>query len=151
VGPVAIPTAGYNACDVSNEPHGPGSKQARRELRRQAARRRRLLLRLRQFAIVGGVLLVPALWAYEYSGPEEIVDAKVIRTQRYEHRTQDSGSHTHIRATLLIEGLSEATIQRADAYQRDQIVPVWIQRGRISGWPHFQDLAKPGEDGNTAP
>jgi hypothetical protein len=143
--------ARYHARTVPNEPGGQGSKQARREERRKAARRRRLLVRLQRLAILGGALLVPALCTYEYSGPDEVVDAKVIRTQRYEHRTPDAGSHTHIRATLLIEGLTEAKIERADGYQRNQIVPVWVQRGRITGRPHFQDIAKPGELETTDP
>jgi hypothetical protein len=45
----------------------------------------------------------------------------------------------------VIEGLSEASLDRADGYQRGQRVPVWIRRGRISGRPYFLDVVKPGE------
>ena len=36
-------------------------------------------------------------------------------------------------------------ISRLCRYERGQRVPVWIRRGRISSWPYFLDLAKPGE------
>jgi hypothetical protein len=57
----------------------------------------------------------------------------------------DRASYSHIAATLKIEGLSEANLDRADGYQRGQRVPVWIRRGRISGRPYFLDIVKPGE------
>ena len=85
------------------------------------------------------------LWAFEYSGPEELVEAEVIETRRWRHQKDDGTSHPHISATLKIEGLSEATLERADSYERGQRVLVWVRRGPISGWPYFLDVARPGE------
>lgn len=109
------------------------------------ARRRRLRRRALQSLVPLVVVLVPILWAFDCTGPEEIVKAEVIRTQRWRHITRQTGPHTHIRATLLIEGRSKTTIDQGDAYQRGQWVPVWIRRGRLSGWPYFEDLARPGD------
>jgi hypothetical protein len=121
------------------------SKQERREARRRDARRRQLKSRLRRIGIAAAVLAVPGLWALEYSGPEELVEAEVIETRRWRHQAADGTSHPHISATLKIEGLSEATLERADSYERGQRVLVWVRRGPISGWPYFLDVAKPGE------
>jgi len=121
------------------------SKQERREVRRREARRRMLKSRLRRIGIAAAVLAVPGLFVFECSGPEELAEAEVIRTRRWRHHADDGTSHPHIAATLKIEGLSEATLERADAYERGQRVLVWIRRGPISGWPYFLDVAKPGE------
>jgi hypothetical protein len=121
------------------------SKQQRREARRQEARRRQLKSRLRRVGIAAAVLVVLGLWAFEYSGPEELVEAEVIETRRWRHQADDGSSHPHIAATLKIEGLSETTLERADGYERGQRVLVWVRRGPISGWPYFLDVAKPGE------
>lgn len=123
------------------------TKQERREERRRAAHRRRTLGRLRRAGLATAILAVPALWAWERSGSQEMVDAEVVETRRWQHFAKDGTSHPHRAATLRIEGLSETTVERADSYARGQRVPVWIRRGRISGWPYFQDLAKPGETG----
>jgi hypothetical protein len=104
-----------------------------------------LVARARRAAIVVGLLAIPALWAFERSGPQEIVEAEVTETRRWRHYTAAGKSHPHLAATLQIEGLSDTTLDRADGYVRGQRVPVWIQRGRISGWPYFLDLAQPGE------
>ena len=129
---------------MSEEPAKP-SKQERRGARRRDARRRQLKSRLRRAGIAAAVLAALALWAWEYSGPEELVEAEVIQTRRWRHQKDDGTSHPHIAATLKIEGLTEATLERADNYERGQRVLVWVRRGPISGWPYFLDVAKPGE------
>jgi hypothetical protein len=121
------------------------SKRERREERRRAARRRVLASRTRRAGIAALVLAVPALWAFEHSGPQERVEAEVTETRLWRHFPQGGKPHQHVAATLQIEGLSETTLDTADGYARGQRVPVWIRRGRISGWPHFLDLVKPGE------
>jgi hypothetical protein len=121
------------------------SKQERRDARRRDARRRQLKSRLRRAGIAAAVLAALGLWAWEYSGPEELVEAEVIQTRRWRHQKDDGTSHPHIAATLKIEGLTEATLERADNYERGQRVLVWVRRGPISGWPYFLDVAKPGE------
>ena len=121
------------------------SKQERREARRQEARRQQLKKRLRRAGIAVAVLAALGLWAWEYSGPEELVEAEVIETRRWRHQADDGSSHPHISATLKIEGLRETTLKRADSYERGQRVLVWVRRGPISGWPYFLDVAKPGE------
>lgn len=122
------------------------SKRVRAERRRRVARRRRLGHRLRLSLLLGALALVPILWGIDCSGPEQIVNAEVIRTQRWRHVTQEGGLHTHIRATLLIEGRNEQVVDRADTFRRGQWVPVWIRRGPVSGWPYFQDLAQSREE-----
>jgi type VI protein secretion system component VasK len=121
------------------------SKQERRETRRRDAQRRKLKSRLRRLGIAAAVLAVLGLWVWEYSGPEELVEAEVIETRRWRHQANDGSSHPHISATLQIEGLREATLERADSYERGQRVLVWVRRGPISGRPYFLDVAKPGE------
>jgi hypothetical protein len=120
-------------------------KRERREERRRVARRRVLATRVRRGGIVALVLAVPALWAFEYSGPQEIVEAEVTETKRYRHYTANGESHPHVSATLQIEGLAEIVLDRADGHVRGQRVPVWIRRGRISGWPSFLDFAQAEE------
>jgi hypothetical protein len=121
------------------------NKQQRREQRQRVAQRRVLLARGRKLGIIAAILMIPGLWALERSGPQESVDAEVIETRRWRHTAQNGTSHPHISATLKIEGLTEAHLERADGYQRGQRVPVWIRRGRITGRPYFLDLVKPGE------
>ena len=121
-------------------------KWKRQELRERQARRKRTQKRLRLGLLLSAPLLLIALFVFEQSGSDEIVEAEVIRTRRWQHLGQ-TGSHTHIKATLSIEGLAEFNLDRADGYQRGQRVPVWIRRGRITGWIFFQDLASPGEIG----
>ncbi len=118
-------------------------KWKRQELRERQARRKRAQKRLRLGLFFSVPLLFIALLAFDQSGPDEMVEAEVIRTERWQHLGQ-SGSHTHIKATLSIEGLAEIILERADDLQRGQRVPVWIRRGRITGWISFQDLASPG-------
>lgn len=126
------------------EPTKP-SKQERREQRRRAARRRLWLRRGRRMGVATAVLAVPILWAIDRSGPQEMVDAEVTETRRQRHVTQGQKPHSHTVATILIEGLNETELDRADGYQRGQRIPVWIRRGRVSSWPYFLDLAKPEE------
>jgi hypothetical protein len=121
------------------------SKRKRREERRRAARRRVLMRRARGGGIVALLLASAGLWAFEHSGPQERVESEVTETRRWRHIPQGRKPHPHVAATLQIEGLSETTLQRADDYERGQRVEVWIRRGRISGWPYFLDVVKPGE------
>ncbi len=121
-----------------------GSKRRRSEQRRRAARLRKWRRRSIRFGLVLLILSPPALWAFDRTGPDEIVQAVVIRTSRWTHFT-NNGSHPHLRATLSLEGRTEMVIQKADDYTRGQQVPVWIRRGRLSGWPYFENLVKPGE------
>jgi hypothetical protein len=130
---------------VEEAESGKFTKQQRREQRRRAAERRVLLARGRKLGIIAAILMIPGLWALERSGPQESVDAEVIETRRWRHTAQNGTSHPHISATLKIEGLTEAHLERADGYQRGQRVPVWIRRGRITGRPYFLDLVNPGE------
>ena len=135
----------YAVTPVGGEESGRATKQQRREQRRRAAQRQLRLARARKLGIIAAILAIPGLWAFERSGPQETVDAEVIETRRWRHTAQDGTSHPHIAATLQIEGLSEASLDRADGYQRGQRVPVWIRRGRITGRPYFLDVVKPGE------
>ena len=121
------------------------TKQQRRDQRRRAGRRRRLLTRLRRMGIFAAVVAVPGLLALECFGPEEITEAEVIKTLPWRHYAADGTSHDHTTATLEIEGMSETTLRRADGYQRGQRVSVWIRRGRISAWPYFLDIVRPGD------
>lgn len=90
-------------------------------------------------------LAAPALWAFERSGPRELAEAEVTGTRHWRHTPKTGRSHRHTAAMLRIEGLDEATVDRAPDYVRGQRVPVWIRRGRLSGWPHFLALAQPAE------
>lgn len=119
------------------------SKRQRAEERRRSARWRRRRQRLVWGAIIGAVVAVPVLALLDRTGPDERVKAEVVRTHRWVHVTPGSGSHTHIRATLRIEGRNEVTVDRADGFERGQWVPVWVRRGPITGWPYFEDLAGP--------
>jgi hypothetical protein len=130
---------------VVEEESGRSTKQQQREQRRRAAEHRVLLARGRKLGIIAVILMIPGLWALERSGPQESVDAEVIETRRWRHTAQNGTSHPHTSATLKIEGLSEAHLERADGYQRGQRVPIWIRRGRITGRPYFLDVVKPGE------
>lgn len=130
---------------MEREGSGRLSKQERREQRRRQARRRTLARRTWRAGIAAAVLAIPALGAFECSGPQELVEAEVIETRRWRHVAQDGSSHPHTSAILRIEGLSETKLERADGYERGRRVPVWIRRGRITGWPHFLDVAKPEE------
>jgi hypothetical protein len=130
---------------VAEKESGKVTKQQRREQRQRAAQRRRLVTRVRRLGIIAAILAIPCAWAFDRSGPQETVEAEVTETRRWRHTAQDGTSHPHIAATLTIEGLSEFSLDRTDGYQRGQRVPVWIRRGRISGWPYFLDVVKPGE------
>jgi len=139
-----------NVNDKSDNPvsakSGKISKRQRDEDRRRVARGRALRKRVLQYSGIALVLLVPTLWTIDRSGAEVAVDATVIQTQQYPHYNETSGAHTHLRATLLVDGKSEQVIERADTYQRGQKVKVWVRKGRITGWPYFNDLVKPGEE-----
>jgi hypothetical protein len=121
------------------------SKRERRDGRRQVAHRRALMQRARRVGIVALLVAIPSLWAFEHSGSEEQTEAEVTETRLWRHFPQGGESHTHVAATIQIEGLSKARLERADDYERGQRLQVWIRRGRISGWPHFLDVVKPGE------
>ncbi len=121
------------------------SKQERRAQRRRAARLRRLRRRLGWASLIAAALGAAGLWSFDQTGPSEQVMAEVIETRRWRHVEPGGSSHPHTAATLRIEGLSETTLDRADGYIRGQRVPVWIRRGRISDWPYFRDVVRPGE------
>jgi hypothetical protein len=101
------------------------------------ARRRRFI----RATIVAVILLPAALWALDLSGPEELVEAQVLRTRFWRHRPANARPHNHTRAILIIEGLNEVNIDQADGFSRGQRVSVWVRRGRLSGYPYFQELA----------
>jgi hypothetical protein len=125
----------YRGAGVTQEQPEKLTKQQRREQRRRAGRRRRLLTRLRRMGIFAAVVAVPGLLALECFGPEEIAEAEVIKTLPWRHYAADGTSHDHTTATLEIEGMSETTLR----------VSVWIRRGRISAWPYFLDIVRPGD------
>lgn len=130
----------------SSDPRAP--KRERREARRRAASRRRRRRRLARGSVLGLVLAIPILWGIDLTGAEERVEAQVLRTHLWRHRTSPGQSHTHSDATLIIEGLNEVTVPRADTLQRGARVDVWIRRGRVSGWPYFVEMAseRPGQE-----
>ncbi len=113
------------------------SKRERQEARRSAARTRRLRTGTRRAGILAAVLLLPLLWLVDCMGPEETVQAEVLRTRLWRHVPQGGKAHSHTSATLVIEGLTEATLDRADGLARGQRFPVRIRRGRLTGWPYF--------------
>lgn len=117
------------------------SKRERREARRRQATERSRRRRLMRAGIAALVLVPIAMWVADRSGPEEIVEAQVLETRLWRHRPADGRPHTHSRAILIIEGLNEVRIDQADGFRRGQRVPVWIRRGRLSGYPYFQELA----------
>ena len=119
----------------------PISKKERREERQRAAIKRRLVKRSIWISVWGVIGLAVGLWAYDRTGPQELVQAEVIRTQQYQHVTQGAGAHSHTRATIRIEDSVEAALERAPDVQRGQKIQVWIRRGRISGRPYFQEVA----------
>ncbi len=130
---------------AAKDPKKQSKGERKKEERRRAARSRVRAARARRAAIILGVLAIPALWVFERSGAQERVEAEVTETRRWLHYTNATESHTHVAATLQIEGLSETTLERADGYVRGQRVPVWIRRGRLSNWPYFMDFAQAGE------
>jgi hypothetical protein len=131
--------------DLAEDQSKAGGKRQRAELRQRAAKQRELKTKLIRGGAIFLVAVIPALWWIDHSGSEEIVDAVVTGTQRYQHVNEISGPHTHIRATLLIDDRAEEVIQRADNYVRGQHLDVWIRRGPITGYPYFYDIVKDGE------
>jgi hypothetical protein len=124
------------------------SKRERREARQHAAsqqRRRRLLLRV---GIAALVVLPVVLWQVDRTGAEERVTAEVVEVRVWRHYPARGRSHTHQAATLEIEGLTRATLERADDLQRGQRLPVRIRRGRLSGRAYFvaRDDGAPAQD-----
>jgi hypothetical protein len=123
-----------------------GSRTSKRERRETRRRRASLHARRRRFiraGIVALVLLPAALWAFDLSGPEEIVEAQVLQTRFWRHRPANARPHNHTRAILIIEGLNEVNLDQADGLSRGQRVSVWIRRGRLSGYPYFQEVVSP--------
>lgn len=121
------------------------SKEERRQRRVRAARWRTWRKRSR-LALLGLALVSPAvLYAYEMGGPQELVEAEVVETQRWRHVPRTGSPHDHVRAILLIEGVTRLTREKADGFQRGQRVPVWIRRGRLTGRPRFLDYGTPQE------
>ena len=121
------------------------SKEERRRQRVETARRRQRIRLLRR-AAWGLALVAPlALWAYEQSGEQDLVEAEVVETQRWRHVSRDEPAHDHVRAIFLIEGRTRVQLDRADGRKRGDRVPVWVRRGRLTGRPRFLDFAAPGE------
>ena len=110
------------------------SKRQRAEERRRVARRRELRKRSIRIALVAVVIFVPALWGFDMSANEEIVDAVVIQTQRYSHYNERSGTHFHLRATILVDVKSEQQSTRADGARCLAVCPMSCPIGsRFSG------------------
>ncbi len=122
---------------MPSDPPQRQSKRERQEARRDAARVRRRRTGIRRAGILAAVLLLPLLWLVDCMGPEETVQAEVLRTRLWRHGPPGGQAHTHTSATLVIEGLTEATLDRADGLARGQRFPVRIRRGRLTGWPYF--------------
>jgi hypothetical protein len=118
------------------------SKQERQAARQQAAasrRRRKLLLR----GLIAGVVLLPGvLWLVDRAGSYAEVDGVVIGTRLWRHRPPDGKPHLHSDARLLIEGLNEVTLRRADTLQEGERVRVLVRHGRLTGYPYFAELAQ---------
>ena len=112
-------------------------KQERRRARKRAARGRRLRKQLRRWGLLAVIPVAGALWQYYMSGEDETVQAEVIRTEIYRHQPRTGPAHTHQRATIEIEAGVTETLDRADQLQRGQLIPVRIQRGRLTGRAYF--------------
>ncbi len=99
------------------------------------------------------VLSGVVLWQVDRTGAEEIVQAEVLETRIWQHRETGGGSHTHVRATLEIEGLVRATLDRAAGLQPGQTVSVRIRRGRLTGRLYFLDRAttRPADTADPPP
>jgi hypothetical protein len=97
--------------------------------------------------------MVPVLWLIDRSGPHAMVQAEVVRTHLWRHRPPDGRPHTHSNATLLIQGLNEVYVPRADNLEKGDRVEVLVRLGRLTGWPYFVELAEagPGEPLEGAP
>ena len=121
------------------------SKQERRRQRVEAAQQRQRIRLLRRAAWALALISPLALWAFEQSGDQVLVEAEVVETQRWRHVSTDKPAHDHVRAIFLIEGRTRVQLDRADGRKRGDRLPVWIRRGRLTGRPHFLDFAAPGE------
>jgi hypothetical protein len=118
------------------------SKQERQAARQQAAARRRRRKLLLRGLIVGVVLLPAALWLVDRAGSYTEVEGVVVRTRLWRHRPPDGKPHLHSDARLLIEGLNEVTLRRADTLEEGDRVRVLVRHGRLTGWPYFEELAQ---------
>jgi hypothetical protein len=116
------------------------SKRERQAARQREARARWRKTLLRRGGVLAPVLALPVLWLVDCTGQEETVQAEVLRTRLWRHVPQGGQAHTHTSATLVIEGLTEATLERGDGLERGQRIPVRIRRGRLTGWPYFGGL-----------
>jgi hypothetical protein len=121
---------------------GRSSKEERQARRRKAALARRRRRRLAYGGIVAALLAGPLLWMVDRSGPHAVVEAEVVRTRLWHHRPPDGRPHTHSDATLLIQGLNEVLVRRADTLEKGQRVPVLVRPGRLTAWPYFVELAQ---------
>jgi len=141
---VSVPVSKTESQKAAAQSKG-GTKRQRSEARRRVAQQRATNSKLVRFGLLSLVVIVPGLWWFDHTGPQEIVDAEVVDTQRYNHVNQASGPHTHIRATLLIDGRAKEVIPKADRLERGQHLEVWIRRGRLTNYPYYFDLVKTGE------
>jgi hypothetical protein len=94
--------------------------------------------------------MLPVLWLIDRSGPHAVVQAEVVKTRLWRHRPPDGRPHTHSAATLLVQGLNEVYLRRADNLEKGQRVRVLVRPGRLTGWPYFVELAE-GEGPLAAP
>lgn len=120
-------------------------KRTRRRLRVRSARRARLELMAVRIALALALASPLFLWAWDRSGPQELTRAEVVETRRWRHVAPGEAPHAHLRATLLVEGVSRVVLDRADGLRRGQRIPVWVRRGRLTGRAYFLDLAQEDE------
>lgn len=120
------------------------SKRDRQEARRSAADARRRRRNFVRGAIVGLLLLGPFLWLVDRAGSEEVLQARVVRTHLYRHTPAGGASHTHVDATVVIEGLNEVRLRRVAGFQEGQQVWVRVRRGLLTGWPYFLEIDEGG-------
>ncbi len=129
------------------------SKREQREVRRRAARRRKLRAWLLRGGLLAALGVALGLWQLDRRGPEEVVEAEVVGSRVWSHRGADGRMHTHQRVTVEIEGLVRATIDRGDDLELGQFVPVRIRRGGVTGRAYFVGLEavqEQPEDGEPA-
>ena len=122
------------------------SKEERRRQRTEAAQRKRLIRRLRRAAWVVAAFVPLALYGYETSGDQELIDAQIVETQRWRHIEAGKTGHDHVRAIIEIEGGARVQLERAGDRKRGDFVAVWVRRGRLTGRAKFLDFAAPGEN-----
>lgn len=117
-----------------------GRKKGGKGRASQAERRRRG--RIIGLCLLGGVVLLAALYLIDRGGPLETIGGVVIDTSTYNHTTGQQGSHTHIEAVLESEG-HRFSLRPGDGFQVGDPVTIEIRRGRLTGYPYFQQAYHP--------